>query len=753
VSVTSRGARLRKERVEDATAAVEHARRVVPRAVRPQKVPDDATLGHPSLYFNRELSWIDFNWRVLYQARDPRVPLLERMRFLGIACSNLDEFFQKRVGGLKRQEAAGVLTPSVDGRIPSEQLDLIRGAAREMQRSLTEIWEKELQPELADEAGVLISRYDQLSVTQQKGLSRHFRDHIYPVLTPLAVDPGHPFPFISNLSLSLAIMMRHPARGTLHFARLKVPTSRGRWLAVPQGSARFHFVPVEQVIHQSVGALFRGMEIVGAYPFRVTRNADVRRDEEEAEDLIATISEELRERRFAEVVRLEIDTSMPGQVRQLLLRELELDADDLYEVDGLLDLSDCLELVDLDLPYCRYEPWEPVVPDPLLHEGESEEEQDIFSIIRRGDILLHHPYDSFSGSVQRLLEEAAVDENVVAIKQTLYRTSDRSPVVQALLRAAEHGKQVAVLVEVKARFDEQNNIEWGRMLENAGVHVTYGLIGFKTHAKVTLIVRYEDGRPHTYCHIGTGNYHVRTAKLYSDLGLLTSDPVIGNDVVNLFHFLTGHAPDQRYSELVVAPRDMRSSFEKLIRREIDLQGKHGSGRIIAKMNALDDLGIIQELYRASQAGVRIDLIVRGHTRLRPRIPKFSENIRVISIVGRFLEHERVFYFHNDGDPEIYLGSADWRQRNLVQRVEAIVPVKSAPLKRRLSEVLQLALRDNRLAWELDADGCYTPRTPANDEEEIDYHQALMRDALKRGARSASPWEMAAIGRVRMTGDE
>jgi polyphosphate kinase len=744
VSTDGRTAQV-EEPVPQAKALTGKAGRpVVPRAVRPQPIPEGAALDHPSLYFNRELGWLDFNWRVLHQARDARIPLLERVRFLGIACSNLDEFFQKRVGGLKRQEAAGVLTLSLDGRAPSEQLALIRDAAQRMMRSISEIWETELRPRLRDEAEVMISRFDELSVAQQRGLNGYFRDHVYPVLTPLAVDPGHPFPFISNLSLSLAVLMRHPARGTLHFARLKVPTSRGRWLAVPEPSARHHFVAIEEVVCHNIGALFRGMEIVAVHGFRVIRNADTARDQEVAEDLISMISDELRERRFAEVVRLEIEPQMSEQIRQLLVRELELDEEDVQEVSGLLDLSDCQELADLDLPQFKFEPWEPVVPAPLVHEGETEEEQDIFSIIRQRDVLVHHPYDSFTASVQRLLEEAALDPDVVAIKQTLYRTSDRSPVVKALLRAAERGKQVAVLVEVKARFDEQNNIEWGRMLENAGVHVTYGLVGLKTHCKATLIVRYEEGRPRTYCHIGTGNYHVRTARLYSDLGLLTADPEIGNDMVNLFHFLTGHAPDQRYTQLVVAPRDMRRAMEELIQREIALQQQHGTGRIIAKMNALDDAAIIQELYRASRAGVQIDLIIRGHSRLRPRLPGYSENIRVISIIGRFLEHDRLFYFHNHGDPQIFFGSADWRQRNLRDRVEALVPIRRPALKRRLTEMLHLALRDNRLAWELTADGHYIPRSPTADEGEIDFHERLMADALKRAERAATPWELTAI---------
>jgi polyphosphate kinase len=716
---------------------------VVPRAVVPQPVPAEPDLDHPSLYFNRELSWLDFNWRVLHQSRDPRHPILERVRFLGITCSNLDEFYQKRVGGLKRQQAAGVVTPSLDGRVPGEQLRLVRDASTVMMRTINRIWADELAPALETEAGVRISTFRDLNPEQKKEIRAYFRDHVYPVLTPLAVDPGHPFPFISNLSLSLAVIMRHPGRGTQHFARLKVPLSRGRWIRVPNGTTRHHFIPIEEVIRPGVGALFRGMEILGVYAFRVTRNADLERDQEEAEDLLSMISEELRERRFAEVVRLEVEREMPDQVRLLLARELELSDEDIYPVDGLLDLADTTEFVDqLDLPDLKFEPWEPVVPIRLAHEGETEEEQDIFTIIRRGDVLVHHPYDSFAASVQRLLDEAADDPDVVAIKQTLYRTSDRSSVVRALLRAAERGKQVAVLVEVKARFDEQNNIEWARMLENAGVHVTYGLLGLKTHCKATLVVRYEEGRPRTYCHIGTGNYHAKTARLYTDLGLLTADEEIGNDMVNLFHFLTGHAPDQRYRRLIVAPRDMRNALVERIAREVAHQTERGTGRIIAKMNALDDAAMIRELYRASQAGVRIDLIIRGHTRLRPGIPGISENIRVISIIGRFLEHDRLFYFGNDGDPEILFGSADWRQRNLRDRVEALVNVREPDQKRRLEAMLDVALTDNLRSWELTADGHYLPRQPGADEEEVDFHVAMMADALER-ARNKVPWELSA----------
>ena len=714
----------------------------IPRAVRPRPVPRGAPLDDPSLYFNRELSLLDFNWRVFAQALDPRTPLLERVRFLSIAGSNLDEFFQKRVGGLKRQVAAGVQALSIDARTPAEQLELIGAAALEMQVALADTWEHALKPLLRTEAGVVVSHYAELPAHQRRALDEHFREQIYPVLTPLAVDPGHPFPFISNLSLSLAVLMRHAARSTYHFARIKVPAQHGRWLPVPASEHRFHFVPVEQVIQANVASLFRGMEIVNVHPFRVTRSADVDRGDDEAEDLLALISEELRERRFAPVVRLEVDRAMPREVRQLLVRELELEDHDVYEAGGLIAHVDCAYFAELDLPAHKFEPWEPVVPEPLQHEGETEEERNIFSIIRRGDVLVHHPYDSFPASVQRLLEEAAVDPRVVAIKQTLYRTGgEASPIVKALIRASERGKQVAVLIEVTARFDEENNIRGAEILEDAGVHVTYGLVGLKTHSKVTLIVRDEGGPPRTYCHIGTGNYHARTSRLYSDVGLLTCHDEIGDDLVNLFHFLTGYAPDQQYTRLVVAPRDMRRVFEERIEREVQHQRRHANGRITAKMNALDDPGMIRELYRASREGVKIDLIVRGHSRLRPGLPGYSENIRVVSLVGRFLEHDRVYHFANNGDPEVFIGSADWRERNLNERVETIVPVLDDALKERLLRMLDASLTDNRLAWVLQPDGHWRPRMPAEGEADVNYHELLMRDALERSRRGSRPWEV------------
>lgn len=703
----------------------------LPTAVEPQTVPENAPVDHPSLYLNRELGWLDFNWRVLYQAMDPRNPLLERVRFIAITASNLDEFVQKRIGGLKRQEAAGVYDLSPDGRTPDTQIDLVQQKAGVMQQKIAEVWEQNLRPKITQEASVKISKYEELTTDQKKQLNDYFDDHIYPTLTPLAVDPGHPFPFISNLSLSLAVKLRHPKQEISNFARVKIPTNQPRWLPIESNSFAFHYVPIEEVIRQNIQKLFPGMEVQSTCIFRITRNADLRRNEEEAEDLLAMISEELRERRFAEVVRLEIEEDVEDEVLDLLKSELRLQDKDIIYVDGLMDLTSCFKIADKNLPSLRYDKWSPVIPKPLYHDGDTKDRQSIFEIIKKGDILVHHPYESFSGSVRRLIEEAADDPNVLAIKQTLYRTSDDSPIVKALVRAAEKGKQVAVLVEVKARFDEASNIEWGKMLENAGVHVAYGLVGLKTHAKVALIVRREGDKHVTYCHIGTGNYHIHTAEIYTDLGLLTNDPDLGYDVTNLFHYLTGYAPDQQYRKLMVAPNKLRESFYELIENEIAIAQNGGDGRIIAKMNALDDVGIIQKLYEASRAGVEIDLIVRGHSRLRPQLEGYSDNIRVISIIGRFLEHDRIYYFGNDGDPKIFIGSGDWRYRNLNERVEAIVPITLPALKKRLSSILKKALKDNRLAWDMHSDGTYTQRRPADGQKERNFHNMMMKNARKR----------------------
>jgi polyphosphate kinase len=698
----------------------------LPRAAAPRPVTPDHPLDHPHLYFNRELSWLDFNWRVLHQAMDPRTPLLERARYLAITQSNLDEFFAKRVGGLKRQLQAGVTQLSPDGRTPAEQLLLIRSAVLEMQAAMTATWQQ-VRRELEDRAGVRIMRFAELNAEQQHSLQELFRKSIYPILTPLAVDPGHPFPFISNLSHSLAVVLVNGRTGTGHFARVKVPTRPARWLA----AGRDHgFIAMEDVVRAFIGELFPGMQVAGTYLFRVTRNADVKRNEEEASDLVAMIAEELRERRFAPVVRLEVEADTPPAIMDLLRRELEVELDDIYPVYGLQDLTGLAGIANLDMPHHRFEPWEPVVPAVLHHEPGAEP-PDIFAALRAGDILVHHPYDSFGATVERFIEAAAADPRVLAIKQTVYRTSEDSAIVRALMRAADRGKQVAVLVELTARFDEERNLNWAQQLEDCGAHVTYGVLGLKTHAKVSLVVREEPDGIRTYCHIGTGNYHAMTARLYTDIGLLTADPTIGRDVVDLFHAITGHATDPVFETLVVAPWGMRARFAELIRREREIQRAGGTGRIIAKMNALDDTDMIQALYSASRDGVSIDLIVRGHTRLRPGLPGISENIRIISIVGRFLEHDRIFWFGNDGRPEVFIGSADWRRRNLDERVEAAVGIADPRLLDRLTGTLQLALADNRLAWELDGDGYYTQRRPPAPEAEIDYHRTLMSAARDR----------------------
>ncbi|SHF16366.1 polyphosphate kinase [Fodinibius roseus] len=703
----------------------------IPTSVKAQEVPENASVDDSSLYLNRELGWLDFNWRVLAQAMDDRHPLLERVRFLAITASNLDEFIQKRAGGLKRQKAAGIFDLSPDGRTAESQLGLVQREAGKMQQSMLRVWNNELRPLLEENAGVRISFYKDLTKKQRETLDHYFIEHIYPTLTPLAVDPGHPFPFISNLSLSLAVKLKHPNREAFNFARVKVPSNQPRWIELESDSYAYLFVPVEEIIRQNIERLFRGMKVDSTCAFRITRNADLRRNEEEAEDLLSMMSDELRERRFAEVVRLEVEDDVDPNVLELLKNELQLsdNTNDIIYQEGMLDLSACFTLAELKIPYLKYKPWKPVIPRPLYHEEETGEEQTVFDVISKGDLLVHHPYESFSGSVRRLIEEAADDPKVIAIKQTLYRTSDDSPIVKALIRAAEKEKQVAVLVEVKARFDEASNIEWGKKLENAGVHVAYGLVGLKTHAKVALIVREEGDKHVTYCHIGTGNYHIHTAEIYTDLGLLTKDPVLGHDISNLFHYLTGYAPDQHYEKLLVAPMYLRESFYELIDREIEHAKAGKEARIIAKMNALDDISIIQRLYKASQAGVRIDLIVRGHCRLRPQLEGYSENIHVLSIIGRFLEHDRIYYFENEGSPQVFIGSGDWRYRNMDERVEAIVPITLPKLKSRIVDILSNALQDNRLAWDMHADGSYRQRQPGN-EEVHNFHNVMMDDTQK-----------------------
>ncbi|MBX3142507.1 MAG: polyphosphate kinase 1 [Trueperaceae bacterium] len=692
-------------------------------------VPDGAPLGHPSLYFNRELSDIAFNRRVLWQAADERTPLLERVRFLAITAGNLDEFFQKRVGGLKRQQAAGVTSLSPDGLTPGEQLDLVLAASRDLMSVGRRLWRERLVPELKG-IGVEILEYDDLSATERELADAHFEERVYPVLTPLAVDPTRPFPLISNLSLSLAVTLVDAEDGTERFARVKVPSGRERWVRFP-GSRRV--IPLERLVARHIGTLFPGMQVTGAYPFSIIRNAFLEHHADVADDLIAMISEALREQRFAPVVRFDVETGTPAAVCEFLRDQLEVGEEDVFYSDALLRAVDLHHLVVDRDPEHTYAPWVPVEHERLAHRPlapESGAASDIFSVLKQGDILVHHPYQSYDTSVLRLLHEAADDPAVVAIKQTLYRTADESQVVRALMHAAERGKQVSVLIEIQARFEERANIGWGEALEDVGVHVAYGVPHLKTHAKSLLVLRRERGGIVGYCHVGTGNYNERTAQIYSDLSLLTSREEVAGDLVNLFHSLTGFAPDQQYEKLLVAPRNMAARFEELIQGEIDRQAAHGDGRIIAKMNGLDDVDIVNALYRASQAGVRCDLIVRGLCRLRPGLPGYSENITVRSILGRFLEHDRSFYFHQGGEGAVYIGSADWRRRNLRERVEVVVPVEDPVAKARIVESLHLALADNRLGWELAADGSYVQLRPPAGGPEIEYQRDLMARALR-----------------------
>jgi polyphosphate kinase len=655
-----------------------------------------AATGEP-LYINRELSWLDFNARVLAQAEDPAVPLLERAKFLAIFSQNLDEFFQVRIAGLKDQLAAGLGVTSPDGLHPLDQLKQSQACATTLIERAAHIFLSDIAPALAQH-GIRFSDWEALDDDDRAYLVEVFEQRVFPVLTPLAVDPGHPFPYISNLSLNLAVIVGDPSTGERRFARVKVPPLLPRFVVMPDGE---RFVPLEQVIAAHLGALFPGMEILGHSPFRVTRNADLMLEEEEADDLLAAVELELRRRRFGRAVRLEIDASMSKEIRELLLRELDLDDHDIYCVDGPLDLGGLWTVHALDRPELKDDAWAPVTQPRLAAQGD--EPVDMFAVLRDGDVLVHHPYESFTGSVEAFIEQASLDPRVLTIKQTLYRTSGDSPIVKALIRAAERGKQVAVLVEVKARFDEQANIAWARALEQVGVHVVYGLVGLKTHTKTALVVREEDDGIRRYCHVGTGNYNSKTARLYEDIGLLTADPQIGADVTDLFNFLTGYSRQDRYRKLLVAPVSLRESIVELLREEAD----YGSdGRVILKLNSLGDSGLIDVLYETSQAGVKVDLIVRGICCLRPGVPGLSENIRVRSIVGRYLEHSRIYAFGTRDRRHFYIGSADLMTRNLDARVEALVPVDDPLLQARLQEILDVNLADDALAWALGGDGAW-----------------------------------------------
>ncbi|MDZ7674279.1 MAG: polyphosphate kinase 1 [Acidimicrobiales bacterium] len=694
----------------------------------PANVDDgDEGRGHdrrhePARFFNRELSWIEFNARVVALAGSPHVPLLERAKFLAICSSNLDEFFQVRVAGLKDQVYAGIDTTSNDGRTASQQLFEIRDEVVALVGEQERLLLDEVAPALEAE-GVTFRTWNQLDADRQKALTETFHEHIFPVLTPLAVDPGHPFPYISNLSLSLAVRVVDPDSGDERFARVKVPSNLARFVQLPD---ELTFVPLEQVIAAHLGELFPGMHIGEVAAFRVTRNADLTVEENEAEDLLAAVEVELRRRRFGRAVRLEVADDMSMDLRELLVRELDVTDDDVYTLVGPLDLTGLWAIHGLDRPDLKDPHWQGITPARLMNDDESP--ADFFAEMRRNDVLVHHPYASFRTTVEAFLRQAVNDSRVVAIKMTLYRTSGDSSIIRNLIRAAEQGKQVAVLVELKARFDEAANIEWAKALEEVGVHVVYGVVGLKTHTKTLLVVREDRDGLHRYCHIGTGNYNPKTATIYEDLGLLSADPDLGVELSQLFNYLTGFGRAVDYERLVVAPAHMRSTFERLIANETEYGD---DGRIIAKMNSLSDASMIDRLYDASRAGVQIDLIIRGICCLRPGVPGLSENIRVRSIVGRYLEHSRIYHFaHGRGpdQPTNLIGSADLMTRNLNGRVEVLVPVDDPVQSSRLHEIFDISLADDQLAWELSGDGRWVRAAAGTG---VDTHLALQEAALGR----------------------
>jgi len=719
-----------------------------PASPTPQQEPTGPSIPAIESFINREVSWLRFNERVLNEALDDRTPLLERVGFLAIFNSNLDEYFQKRVGYLKRQAQLGQGQPGPDGMPIVDQLKTIREMVLPMLQKQADCYRDQILPALAQN-GIELLNWKHLTEREKKEAEQHFLSNLFPVLTPLAVDPGHPFPFISNLSTSLGVMLRTrpgdplaaktDVTGTfgLQFARVKVPEVLPGWIRLESETAddrnRYRFISLQNLIHHNVHHLFQGMELEEVEPFRVTRNAAVGSQDEDAEDLLEVVNEELRQRRFANIVRLEVDDTPYRPLNQFLIGEMDLREQDVYEMPGELDYNDLWVVHGkCDKPELKYEPWQPIRPLRLGDDGAS-----IFNVIRSGDVMVHHPYESFSSSVERFISEACSDPNVIAIKLTLYRTAKNSPFIPDLIRAAESGKQVVVLVELKARFDEERNVELARRLEKAGIHVVYGVVGLKTHTKTALVVRREGESLRTYAHIGTGNYNSKTANLYTDLGLFTCDPRLTGDLVQLFHFLTGRSIAPEYAHLLIAPTNMRSRFEQMIQREIDdcsAWRERGADpadplrpSIVAKMNSLEDQHICRKLYEASGVGVKIDLIVRGFCCLRPGVDGLSENIRVTSIIGRFLEHSRIYRFHNAGQPEYYIGSADWMYRNLNNRVECITPIYEHAHRQRLQDMLDIMLADQRQAWDMQPDGTYIQRSPKdiNSASSVGTHRTLM----------------------------
>lgn len=680
-------------------------------------------LDDSAYYLNRELSELAFQRRVLHEVLDDEQPLLERTKFLAILTTNMDEFFRKRIGGLKQQIAAGIAEQTPDGRTPTEQWEAALEEAQLLFERQSRCYREEIHPALAAN-DIRIVDYDTLSAAEQTRLCEHFESSILPTLTPLTFDPAHPFPFISNQSLSLAVLTRERADAEVTFSRVKIPRNQRRFVQIGDET---RYVPLEDVVRSNLELLFPDVEIVDTALFRVTRNAEVRRDEDVAEDLIEMIEEVIEERRFATVVRLEIERDAPDAIRDVLTRELELDDREVFELDAPLEYRDLLELTALERPELQVADWTPQ-PHPRLGGAE---ETNIFDSVREQDVLVHHPYHAFEGTVQRFLETAANDPDVLAIKAAIYRTASDSQIIESLIEAAQNGKQVAVMVELKARFDEQNNLEWANRLEEEGIHVAYGTVGYKTHTKTSLVVRREDDAVRLYSHIGTGNYHSETAKHYEDLGLLTANRDIGQDLVRLFNYFTGHSMHREYRKLLIAPGNMRERFTDLIRAEAERARAGEDARIVAKMNRLEDPDIVRELYRASMAGVEIDLIVRDICRLRPGLEGISETITVHSVVGRFLEHSRMFYFRDGGDGRYYIGSADWMTRNLDSRVEAVTPINEDRLQTRLQEILETLLQDTTNRWTMNADGSYDRCQPSTDDSRINAHETFMQSAREQ----------------------
>ena len=698
----------------------------------PDAAPDaDAAPLPDDRFLNRELSWLAFNSRVLMLASDSSTPLLERAKFLAIFASNLDEFFMVRVAGLHRRIATGLATISPDGLSPREQLEQVSRRTQELVAEHARILLEDVLPEMVKQ-GIDILRWDEVTVDDVEEMHKLFREQVYPVLTPLAVDPAHPFPYISGLSLNLAVILREPGSSRERFARVKVPPLLPRFVRV----GATHFVPLEDVIAAHLDQLFPGMEVVQHDTFRVTRNADLEVDEDESEDLIEALERELLRRRFGPPVRLEVEESMSPQVLDLLVRELNISDSDVYRVPGPLDLSGLWAIHSLDRPELKDPPFVPTT-QPRLAQVDSAKLRSIFAVLRDGDVVLHHPYDSFATSVTAFVAEAAADPHVLAIKQTLYRTSGESPIVDSLIDAAESGKQVVVVVEIKARFDEVANIRWARALEQAGCHVVYGLVGLKTHCKAALVVRQEADGLRRYSHIGTGNYNPKTARLYEDLGILTADPQIGADLSDLFNQLTGYSHHADYRRLLVAPQSLRRGVIDRIHREIEHHRAGRPARIVFKLNSLVDEQIVDALYAATRAGVPVELIVRGMCVIRPGVPGLSESMRARSIVGRFLEHSRVLLFANGGDDECWIGSADMMHRNLDRRVELLLEICGGDARNQVRDTLEAALDDNIDAWDLQPDGTWVRRQDESGASLPNYQSQLIRRVHKRGAGASA----------------